>query len=143
MATKDKSYYLAKLTSLTVADAKTSRIASASDLYPHVKHYAKADVEYFIVCTLSGAHKVLGIHEVSKGILNRTVVHPREVFRPAIRDNACAVIVCHNRPSGQLEWSDEDRNITRRLKDAGNILGITVLDHLLIAGEGYLADSQD
>ncbi len=67
---------------------------------------------------------------------NNTIVHPREVFGDPLSDRAAAVIVCHNHPSGQLEPSDEDRNITRRLYEAGELLGIALLDHLILSPRG-------
>ena len=76
---------------------------------------------------------------VAIGIVNRSLVHPREVFRRAITDNAAAIIVAHNHPSGSLEPSDEDHEVTRRLVEAGQLLGISVLDHLVISREGYFS----
>ena len=73
---------------------------------------------------------------VSLGILNKTIVHPREVFADPLADRAAAVVVCHNHPSGQLEPSEEDRIITRRLAEAGDILGIALLDHLILSPRG-------
>jgi DNA repair protein RadC len=93
--------------------------------------YKFAEVEYFLTATLNGAHQLIDLHMVTKGIVNRTMVHPREVFRPAIKENAIAIIVMHNHPSGSLRPSQDDHNITKRLVDAGNIIGIQVLDHLI------------
>jgi DNA repair protein RadC len=112
------------------------RIKTAADVYPLVQHYADRRQEQFICVSLNGAHEVLAIRVVSVGILNRTIVHPREVFGDAISDRAAAVIVCHNHPSGQLEPSGEDLNITRRLHEAGDILGIALLDHLILSPRG-------
>lgn len=112
------------------------KISTAADVFPLVQHYADRKQEQFLCVSLNGAHEVLGIRVVTVGILNKTIVHPREVFGDAITDRAAAVIVCHNHPSGQLEPSDEDRNITRRLSEAGGILGITLLDHLILSPRG-------
>ena len=113
-----------------------SRIKTAADVYPLVRHYADRKQEQFICVSLNGAHEVIAIRVVSVGILNRTIVHPREVFSDPLSDRAAAIIVCHNHPSGMLEPSDEDRNITRRLAEAGDILGITLLDHLILSPRG-------
>ena len=99
------------------------------------------EVECFVTISLSGSHKVIGTHIVSKGLVNQTIVHPREVFRPAIADNATAIIIAHNHPSGNLEPSAEDKGTTRRIKEAGNLLGIKVLDHLIVSPsvKGYFS----
>jgi len=112
------------------------KVENASDVYPLVQHYADRNQEQFICVSLNGAHEVLAIRVVSVGILNRTIVHPREVFGDPLSDRAAAIIVCHNHPSGQLEPSEEDRNITKRLAQAGEILGINLLDHLILSPRG-------
>jgi DNA repair protein RadC len=112
------------------------KVKTAADVYPLVSHFADRNQEQFICVSLNGAHEVLAIRVVSVGILNRTIVHPREVFSDPIADRAAAIIVCHNHPSGQLEASDEDRSITRRLAEAGEILGIALLDHLILSPRG-------
>lgn len=95
--------------------------------------------EYFIVLTLNGAHKTIDSHIVSSGLVNRTLVHPREVFRPAIQDNATAIIIAHNHPSGDTTPSTDDKDVTRRIKQAGDIIGIRVLDHIIFTNEDYLS----
>lgn len=99
------------------------------------------EVECFVCITLSGNYKVINTHIISKGLVNRTLVHPREVFRPAIADNAVAVIIAHNHPSGNLEPSIDDKGTTRRIKEAGELLGIKVLDHLIVSpsAKGYFS----
>jgi DNA repair protein RadC len=89
------------------------------------------------VMTLNGAHEVGRVVVVSLGTLDRALVHPREVFSPAFEDRCSAIIVAHNHPSGTLNPSPEDLDITKRLKQAGDILGIKVLDHLIVTKEGY------
>ena len=98
-------------------------------------------VEYVVCVTLDGSHKVIGTHVVSQGLVNQTLVHAREVFRPAIVDNAVAVIIAHNHPTGNLEPSPEDRDTTKRMKKAGDIIGIKVLDHLIVSPsvKGYFS----
>jgi DNA repair protein RadC len=112
------------------------KIKKASDVYPLVRHFADRKQEQFICVSLNGAHEVLAIRVVSVGILNKTIVHPREVFGDPISDRAAAVLICHTHPSGQLEPSAEDQDITRRLCDAGTLLGIPVLDHLILSPRG-------
>jgi DNA repair protein RadC len=99
------------------------------------------DVEHFVCVTLNGNHKLVGTHIVSQGTVNSTLVHPRDVFRAAIMDNAAAIIIAHNHPSGSLEPSANDKDVTRRMKQAGDILGIQVLDHLIVSpsAQGYFS----
>lgn len=91
--------------------------------------------EVFGAFLLNGKHKVAGFAEVSRGTLTASLVHPREVFAPAIREFAAAVIVVHNHPSGDPEPSAEDLAVTERLRQAGEVLGIPLLDHVVI-GDG-------
>jgi len=113
------------------------QIITPSDMYPLIRHYAGRLQEQFLAAVLNGAHEVLSINVVSVGTVSRTLVHPREVFADAIAQRASAVIVAHNHPSGNLNPSQEDLEITQRLKKAGEILGIRVLDHLVFSEEGY------
>jgi DNA repair protein RadC len=93
------------------------------------------DREHFRVLLLNTRHDVLAIEEVAVGGLNSAVIHPREVFKPAIRWSAAAVILVHNHPSGDPEPSADDLRITARLQDAGRVVGIEVLDHVVV-GDG-------
>lgn len=90
------------------------------------------DREYFVVLHLDGKNRISGIHQVSQGSLNQSIVHPRETFKSAILANAAAIIMAHNHPSGDLTPSREDLEITRRLKEAGDLLGVRVLDHIIV-----------
>ncbi len=112
------------------------KVSKAEDVFPYLCHYADKKQEHFICVSLSGAHEIIAIRTVSIGILNKTLVHPREVFADPIADRAAAIIVCHNHPSGNLAPSGEDLQITWRLSEAGNILGIQLLDHLIISPDG-------
>ncbi|MCK4543488.1 MAG: DNA repair protein RadC [Spirochaetales bacterium] len=114
-----------------------SKINSPSDILPMVRHYADRLQEHFLCLSLNGAHEVIRLRVVSIGLVNRTMVHPREVFADPLQDRAAAVVAAHNHPSGNLEPSTEDREITQRLKKAGSILGITMLDHIIFSKEGY------
>ncbi len=98
--------------------------------------------ETFYVLLLDGRHRLRGCHRVSEGTLTTSLVHPREVFSPAIRDAAAAIIVVHNHPSGDPEPSREDLAVSRRLADAGRLLGIPLLDHVVI-GEGAHASIRE
>ena len=93
------------------------------------------DREQVLVCCLDNKNQPVSINVVSVGTLNSSLVHPREVFKTAILSNAASIILFHNHPSGDPEPSQEDINITTRIKDAGNILGIELLDHIIIGSE--------
>jgi len=138
---RDKEYYIKRLKELEARDFTAKQVHTAADLwdYDTIKGYGQMDVEYFLCITLDGGHRVINIHVVTKGLLNKTIVHPREVFRPAIKDNAAAIIVAHNHPSNQLSPSDEDRRLTKRLREAGDIVGIAILDHLILARDSYFS----
>ena len=115
------------------------KIATPGDVWPIVAHWSDRKQERFICCSLNGAHELIAARVVSIGLVNRTVVHPREVYADPITDRACAVIVAHNHPSGRLEPSPEDRDITCRLKEAADTLGIALLDHVIFSSTGYFS----
>jgi DNA repair protein RadC len=93
--------------------------------------------EVFVALLLDSRHRLIGEVEVSRGSLNQSLVHPREVFAPALRESAAAILVVHNHPSGDPQPSREDREVTTRLVRAGEILGIRVVDHLVIGGQDF------
>lgn len=88
--------------------------------------------EYFVCLTLDGANRLIAKRIISIGTLTSSLVHPREVFAEAIADRAASIIVAHNHPSGNLQPSQADRDVTERLREAGELLGINLLDHVII-----------
>jgi len=112
------------------------KIDMPSDIVKLFSRYAKKRQEHFLCATLNNAHEVIKTHVVTIGLVNRTIVHPREIFYHAIKDYAVAIVVAHNHPTGSLVPSSEDKEITERLCHAGELLGIHVLDHLILAGDG-------
>ena len=88
------------------------------------------DREHFVALLVNARHEILGVETVSIGTLTASLVHPREIFAPAVEERAASVIVAHNHPSGELRPSAEDREATRRIGRAGRILGIPLLDHV-------------
>ena len=100
-------------------------------------HFSSRDQEHFITIMLNGAHEVIDSFISTIGLLNKTIVHPREVFAPAIKNRAAAIAIAHNHPSGSLEPSEEDKQVTMRLINAGEILGIRVIDHIVFSSRGY------
>ena len=119
-------------------------IRGPADVYRHfhptLRHAAH---ERFLVVLLDGRHRVLRQELVSQGTLTASLVHPREVFRPALREAAAALILVHNHPSGDPTPSREDREVTARLRRAGEILGVPVLDHVVVAERGYCSLRED
>ena len=107
-------------------------IASPASLAPFFRRWARARTESFFMLTLDGAHRPIHVYEVTHGLVNRTIVSPREVYWYAIKDMATAVVVGHNHPSGQVCASPEDCDITHCLEEAGQILGIPLLDHIIV-----------
>lgn len=95
--------------------------------------------EVLYVITLNVKNNVTGLFEVSRGSLNSSIVHPREILKRAILNNAAAIVLCHNHPSGNPEPSREDIAITSRVKECGNIIGIDLLDHIIIGDENYVS----
>jgi DNA repair protein RadC len=115
------------------------RIQAPQDAYSLVRHLALKKQEHFISISLNSAHDVIALRTVTKGLVNRAETHPREVFADIITDRACAVIVAHNHPSNNLTPSQADKSLTTRLTNAGNILGIPLLDHLIFGAHGYVS----
>jgi DNA repair protein RadC len=97
----------------------------------------RARQELFFVLLLDSRQRLIREVEVSRGSLNQSLVHPREVFAPALRESAAAILLIHNHPSGDPDPSREDHEVTHRLLQAGEILGIRLVDHVVIGGEGY------
>jgi len=111
---------------------KDITIRSPQDIFSVLINWKGRRQENFIAVTLNGNRKVIKIHHITKGLVNKTIVHPRECFFHAIKDYASAIIFAHNHPSGKNEPSPEDDKLTERLCMSGTILGITVLDHVIL-----------
>ena len=119
---------------------KSATITTAAIAANYMRMLLRDDArEHFFALYLSGAHRIISYSLVSLGTANGTTVHPREVFQAAILVGACAVIVGHNHPSGNLNESQADINITESLKKASDLLGISLLDHIIFSSEGYLS----
>ncbi len=111
-------------------------LRTSTDVSQFLREYlAGLDREHFVVLLLDRKNRVIGLNTVSVGSLSASIVHPREVYKPAILSNAAALIFGHNHPSGDPAPSPEDRVLTTRLVKAGKLLGIQVLDHIIIGNE--------
>ena len=120
------------------------RVMSAADVHQLVSsqlHLRKE--ERFLAIALNARHRVLQVFEVAQGYTNGVEVHPREVFRPLIREAAAAAIFAHNHPSGDPTPSQDDLYITSRLKEVGKLIGIKVLDHVVVGDAGYVSLAEE
>jgi len=115
------------------------KITFPPDVYPLIRHVSDRRQEHFLCISLNGANEVIAVRTVSVGLVNRALVHPREVYADPITDRASAVIVAHNHPSGHLAPSQDDLDVTHQLKEAGKTLGIKLLDHLIFNQTTYFS----
>ncbi|MDC9726507.1 MAG: DNA repair protein RadC [Candidatus Thioglobus sp.] len=115
------------------------KITRPQQAYDELRKYHDKRQEYFLSITLDGASHLIKTRVEFIGTLNRTLVHPREIFAHAIADRAASIIVAHNHPSGTLEASKEDLDITKRLKSGAELLGIELKDHIIFSTEGFIS----
>jgi DNA repair protein RadC len=131
--------YVAELTKRKYRGKRPRVIRGPDDvvkLLPRMKIHQR---EHFLVVLLNARHEVDAVETVSVGSLNASIVHPREVFKPAVLASAASIVLVHNHPSGDPEPSDEDLSITKRLVEVGDLLGIGVLDHVIVASRGVVS----
>lgn len=119
------------------------KISSPLEVLPLIQHFGDRKQEHFLAISLNGANEVLNVRVVTIGLVNQSQVHPREVFAEALMDRASAIIIAHNHPSGNLTPSKEDIEVTRRIKDAGKILGLKLLDHIIFSTKGSYSFKED
>lgn len=119
---------------------KKSRIyMTPKDVWQGLKDIRDNKKEHFVIFFLDARNQEIKREIISVGSLNANIVHPREVFEPAVRHTAAHIIVSHNHPSGNTEPSEEDKNITKRLMDSGKILGIEIIDHVVVSKNDYFS----
>ena len=116
----------------------SKRFTSPAQIFEIFSYLRLEAKEHFIVLHLDGKNRIICFDKVSVGSLNQSIVHPREVFKTACLSSAAAILCIHNHPTGDPAPSSEDLSITRRLKEAGELIGIKVLDHIII-GDSYLS----
>jgi len=116
-----------------------SQIRSIEDIVRELDEFRNKKQEYFIAIYLDGVDRIIEKRVITIGILDKTLIHPREVFAPAIEMRAASIIVAHNHPSGELNPSENDIIITNKLKEAGDILGIDLIEHIIISKKGYFS----
>jgi len=119
-----------------------SEILSASDVWNFCADIRSLQREHFVAFYLDTQNCLIERQIISIGTLNSSLVHPREVFEPALFFHAASIIIAHNHPSGELKPSSEDREVTKRLIEAGKIIGIDVIDHIILTKKGYFSFQQ-
>ena len=126
---------------LTVSEEKDVQIGCPTDILKLsiTEYLENQEQENFVIIALNAKKSVTSVRVISVGTVNYTVVHAREVFRYAIMENASAVIICHNHPSGDCSPSEDDLKTTDDLIKAGEVLGIKVLDHIIISKDKYFS----
>ena len=118
----------------------SGQMSTAEDVYHYfVDELQEKKKEHFYALYLDTKNRVIAEELVSVGILNAALIHPREVFAPALKAHCQSVILVHNHPSGDCTPSKEDEEVTRLLRDAGELVGVSLLDHIVIANNGYLS----
>jgi len=115
------------------------KVSKAIDVVNEIKEFEDKKQEHFIVIYLDSANRVMESRVITIGTLNQSLVHPREVFSPAIEKRAASIILAHNHPSGIMRPSSQDLEVTNRLKEGAKILGIEILDHIIFSVNGYLS----
>ncbi|MCD4796615.1 MAG: DNA repair protein RadC [Candidatus Cloacimonetes bacterium] len=113
------------------------KIKFPTDVLPLIQHFGDRKQEHFLCVSINGANEVMNVRVISIGLINKSHVHPREVFADVIAERASAIIIAHNHPIGELKPSTEDIEVTNRIKEAGKILGINLLDHIIFNNNGY------
>ncbi|MBI1805644.1 MAG: DNA repair protein RadC [Ignavibacteria bacterium] len=133
--------YKVLLVQESTVEVSERQIRSPEDAAKIVMDYLRGvDREHFVGLYLNSANRLIGIHTITIGILNSSLVHPREVFKLAYMMNAASIIVSHNHPSGNVEPSSEDITLTKQLADAGKILGIPLHDHVIVTEQnGFMS----
>lgn len=122
-----------------LTDDPSKKVTRPEDVLMWFEPFKSSPQEHFVCLSLNGAGQVMNTRVITIGLLNHSLVHPREVFRGAILDSAASIIVCHNHPSGSLEPSSQDIAITAQLKEAGAIVGIPLIDHVIVTRAGHLS----
>lgn len=119
-------------------EIERQEVKDENDIAQRLSPWAYKQTEHFLVVTLDPSLHIINVYEISKGGLDRVVAHPREVFRPAILDNAASIVIAHNHPSGELVFSEQDIDITHKMAQAGEMLGIPVIDSYIVSPKGFI-----
>jgi DNA repair protein RadC len=136
----EPTFYVAEVTKRRYRGKAPKPVRGPDDVVALIGKRLRSEArEHFLVLLLNARHECVAVETVSIGSLNASIVHPREVFRPAVLASAASIICAHNHPSGDPEPSEEDLSITRRLAQVGELLGIGLLDHVIVAKRGVVS----
>jgi len=113
------------------------KIKSPVEVLPLIRHYSARKQEHFISISLNGANEVMAVRVITIGLVNKSQVHPRKVFTDLITEREAALIVAHNHPSGDLTPSRQEQDVTCHIRDAGILLGVPLMDHIIFHTKGY------
>ena len=122
-----------------ISSKNSKRIKKPMDIIPFIQSYSLRKEEHFICIMLNSAHEILKLKVISKGILNQSLIHPREVFADPITERAAAIILAHNHPSGNVMPSEIDFEATKKVLEASRIIGIHLLDHIIITKTDFFS----
>ncbi|MEA3505431.1 MAG: DNA repair protein RadC [Bacteroidota bacterium] len=121
-----------------------TKVTSSKDVYEYVQTlFSESPYESFVIVLLNRANKILRAIQISEGGMTGTVADPKKIFKKALETNAAAIILCHNHPSGNLTPSESDNILTKKLKNAGELLDLPVLDHLIVGDNSYYSYSDE
>ena len=123
-------------------EPKGKKITSSDEVATEIRKLIGQDIErkeFFCLITLSGASKVINSRIIHIGTLNQSLVHPREIFNPALIDNSAGIIIAHNHPSGTLKPSHSDIQVTQRLEEISKLVGIELVDHVIVTKLGFFS----
>lgn len=134
------AFELSNRLSASSDNRKNNAISSPEDVYKELESRARGKKkEYFWAVLLDTRNKLIKSVEISVGSLDSSIVHPRELFKEAISASASSIIIAHNHPSGNPQASQDDINLTKRLKESGDIIGIEIVDHIILGDERFLS----
>ena len=122
-----------------IHDKPTSQLTSPEIIFESVREIRESKKEHLLAIYLDIRNSEISREVISIGTLTANLVHPREIFEPAIRQLAAGIIIVHNHPSGETEPSKDDINITKQLVNAGNIIGIQIVDHIIVSKDSYFS----
>lgn len=128
---------------LEVNDTNLPVISSAKDALAQLSDMRDLKKEHFVVLYLNAKDQLVHKETISMGTLNANLVHPREVFEPALKHSAAQIIATHNHPSGDPKPSEDDRDVTKRLTEAGKLMGIDVMDHVIVSKNSYFSFKEE
>ncbi len=118
---------------------KNVLLTTPKDVIPFIQSYSMQNQEHFLCVSLNGGNEIIQIRVISIGTINKTIVHPREVFSHALMENASGIIIAHNHPSGNCTPSEEDLRTTETLSECAELLGISLLDHIIFTRTSYFS----